>query len=59
MNAKLARIEKAEAEYMLNHKTKEEAAAVPAEDKACARLAKEGDVGSAGKIQSQQRTLQR
>merc|ERR1719397_862950 len=49
MNAKLARIEKAEAEYMLNHKTKEEVAAVLAEDKACARLAEEGDLGSAGR----------
>jgi len=49
MNAKLARIEKAEAEYMLNHKTKEEAAAVLAEEKACTRLAEEGDLGSAGK----------
>jgi len=38
MNAKLARIEKAEAEYMLNHKSKEEAAAVLAEDRVCARL---------------------
>merc|ERR1719397_1839312 len=49
MNAKLARIEKAEAEYMLNHKTKVEVAAVLVEDKACARLAEEGDHGSAGK----------
>merc|ERR1719397_483529 len=49
MNAKLARIEKAEAEYMLNHKTKEEAAAALAEGKVCARLAEEGDLGSAGK----------
>merc|ERR1719397_1713375 len=49
MNAKLARIEKAEAEYMLNLKTKEEAAAALAEGKVCARLAEEGDLGSAGK----------
>merc|ERR1719397_2277919 len=49
MNAKLARIEKAETEYMLNHKTKVEVAAVLVEDKACARLAEEGDHGSAGK----------
>merc|ERR1712192_13775 len=41
MNAKLARIEAAEAEYMLNHKSKEEAAVALAEDKACARLAEE------------------
>merc|ERR1711990_400752 len=38
INAKLARIEKAEAEYMLDHKSKEEAAAVLAEDRVCARL---------------------
>ena len=42
MNAKLARIEKAEAEYMLNHKSKEEAAAALADDKVCARLVDEG-----------------
>merc|ERR1712037_842426 len=58
MNAKLARIEKAEAEYMLNHKSKEEAAAALAEDRVGARLAEnqvctrligEGDnVGSGG-----------
>merc|ERR1712192_75945 len=41
MNAKLARIEAAEAEYMLNHKSKEDAAAALAESKACARLAEE------------------
>jgi len=47
MNAKLARIEKAEAEYMLNHNSKEAAAAL-AEDKVCAKLV-EGDNGSGGK----------
>merc|ERR1739838_877550 len=41
MNAKLARIEAAEAEYMLNHKSKEEAAAALVEEKACAGLAEE------------------
>merc|ERR1719507_2519287 len=41
MNAKLARIEKAEAEYMLNHKSKEEAAAALAEDRVGARLAED------------------
>merc|ERR1719397_944358 len=49
MNAKLARIEKAEAEYMLKHKSKKEAAAVLAEDKVYSRLAEEGDHRSAGK----------
>merc|ERR1712192_225106 len=44
MNAKLARIEAAEAEYMLNHRSKEEAAAALAEDKACARLTEEEDL---------------
>merc|ERR1711928_285933 len=34
---------------MLNLKTKEEAAAALAEGKVCARLAEEGDLGSAGK----------
>merc|ERR1712116_14385 len=34
---------------MLNHKSKEEAALVLAEEKACARLAEEGDLGSEGK----------
>merc|ERR1712210_375022 len=58
MNAKLARIEKAEAEYMLNHKSKEKAVAALAEDRVGARLAEnqvctrligEGDnVGSGG-----------
>jgi len=57
MNAKLARIEKAEAEYMLNHKSKEEAAAALAEDrvgarlaedKVCTRLIGEGDNVSSG-----------
>merc|ERR1712037_377803 len=54
---KLARIEKAEAEYMLNHKSKEEAAAALAEDrvgarlaedKVCTRLIGEGDNVSSG-----------
>ena len=49
MNAKLARIEKAEAEYMLNHKSKEEAAAALADDKVCARLVDEGDNEIGGK----------
>merc|ERR1712192_188165 len=49
MNAKLARIEAAEAEYMLNHKCKEEAAAALAEDKACARLAEVEDLAEVKK----------
>jgi len=49
MNAKLARIEKAEAEYMLNHKSKEEAAAALADDKVCARLVAAGDNEIGGK----------
>jgi len=48
MNAKLARIEKAEAEYMLNHKSKEEAAASLAEERVGARLVGEGDNGGRG-----------
>merc|ERR1712112_639316 len=49
MNAKLARIEKAEAEYMLNHKSKKEAAAALAEERVGARLVGEGDNGGRGK----------
>merc|ERR1711971_48684 len=50
MNAKLARIEAAEAEYMLNHKSKEDAAVSLAQEKACARLAEdEENHGGVGK----------
>jgi len=38
MNAKLARIEKAEAEYMLNHKSKDRVCARLVEDQTCTRL---------------------